>query len=64
MIWLDKHGWPVVFIKNRRIINTARWLLHVSLWTSIRQRHRWEYVGPGECRMAGDEGAGPIEEKK
>ena len=44
MIWLDKHGWPVEFIRNRRITNLIRWLFHARLCLSIRQRNRWQRV--------------------
>ena len=45
MLWLDKQGVPVDFYpRHHRVLNLLRWLLHVSVRTSIKQRDRWQLV--------------------
>jgi len=48
MVWLDKHGWPVEFIRGRTFVNAIRWVLHAKIGTSIRQRGRWQKTKDGQ----------------
>lgn len=50
MIWIDRMGWPVEFIKGRRWLNSIRWFLHVSLWETWRNRTGWHQNRMGWIR--------------
>ena len=55
MTWIDRHGWPLTYFKNRPVLNALRWLLHVSLWKTFKTSRCWvrdgsgglQYISPG-----------------
>lgn len=36
MKWVDKYGWPIVKVKNRKVLNFFRFLIYVSIIQSLR----------------------------
>jgi len=51
MVFLDKHGWPVVRIKNRPIVNLLRLMLHTrkvrrGYWDGYRVLPYGETMAP------------------
>ena len=42
IVWLDKYGFPLTYFKNRFILNTLRFVLHVSLIKTFSQIGRWQ----------------------
>ena len=61
MIWLDKYGWPVEFVKGRPVLNFFRWLFIGRTAKSIQQRGRWRRTKDGTgltdtSSAAGDSG--------
>jgi hypothetical protein len=44
MIWLDKFSFPLEKIKGRWFSNTLRFIIHVDIVKSFRQKGRWQRV--------------------